>query len=136
MGIHKIKSVFRLTLGLLAVFIAVYALAQGNQQERLFQGGTLPEADGFVHMGVATCASSVCHGQPSASEQDNVLMTEYRTWLNQDLHSRAYNSLLTPASRLIARTIADLQESQKIRENDLLEAIGYRKCQLNRSILR
>ena len=105
MGIHKIKSVFRLTLGLLAVFIAVYALAQGNQQERFFQGGTLPEADGFVHMGVATCASSVCHGQPSASEQDNVLMTEYRTWLNQDLHSRAYNSLLTPASRLMAENL-------------------------------
>ena len=36
----------------------------------------------------------------------------------------------------MARTIADLEESQKIRENDLLEAIGYRKCPLTRSLLR
>ncbi|MCH8176079.1 MAG: ATP-dependent protease, partial [Proteobacteria bacterium] len=36
----------------------------------------------------------------------------------------------------MARTIADLEESQKIRQHDLLEAIGYRKCKLNRSLLR
>ena len=36
----------------------------------------------------------------------------------------------------MARTIADLEESKKIRQHDLLEAIGYRKCQLNRSLLR
>lgn len=65
----------------------------------------IPQHDGLMRMGVASCATGVCHGRSSPSEEDNVLMTEYRTWLNQDLHSRAYNSLLGPAARLMAENL-------------------------------
>lgn len=36
----------------------------------------------------------------------------------------------------MARTIADYEESQEIREQDILEAVSYRRCQFIKSIIR
>ncbi|MEQ8953886.1 MAG: multiheme c-type cytochrome [Gammaproteobacteria bacterium] len=93
----------RLALLLLPLLLMLGVLAQINSTPVSIPA--LPEADGYMHMGVATCASGVCHGQSTPSDSDNVLMTEYRTWLGQDLHSRAYNSLLGPAARLMAENL-------------------------------
>ena len=65
----------------------------------------LPEADGRMHEGVASCASTVCHGRVNADDESPVWLNEYRVWLRQDYHSRAYRTLLTDQSRAIAEKL-------------------------------
>ena len=45
------------------------------------------------HLGVASCASSVCHGKSKAQPDQNVGLNEYRIWMDQDLHAQAYRAL-------------------------------------------
>lgn len=65
----------------------------------------LPEADDRVHQGVASCASSVCHGKVSPDASATVWLNESRVWLRQDYHSRAYRTLQTDQSKAIARKL-------------------------------
>jgi hypothetical protein len=65
----------------------------------------LPENDGHVHEGVASCASTVCHGRVNRAEDATVWLNEYRVWLRQDYHSRAYRTLLTEQSKDIAQKL-------------------------------
>ncbi len=62
----------------------------------------LPANDGNVHMGVATCATSQCHGSAVPRDGSNVLQTEYVSWTQDDPHSRAYEVLSNDQSRAIA----------------------------------
>jgi hypothetical protein len=54
------------------------------------------------HMGVTTCASSVCHGAVTPSKTYDVLLNEYVTWSHDDAHSKAFNVLRSMKSRGIA----------------------------------
>ncbi len=62
----------------------------------------LPQHDDSVHMGVATCAASQCHGSAVPRDGSNVLQNEYVTWTQDDPHSRAYDVLSNEQSRRIA----------------------------------
>lgn len=81
----------RVNVHLAMLFLAPLAVSQ-----------SLPEDDGRVHEGVASCASSVCHGRVNAADDATVWLNEYRVWLRQDYHSRAYRTLLTQQSQAIA----------------------------------
>tara|TARA_R110001599_G_scaffold353442_1_gene592239 strand:- start:9064 stop:10380 length:1317 start_codon:yes stop_codon:yes gene_type:complete len=65
----------------------------------------LPEADGLIHLGVASCASSVCHGKTSPQKTTTVLQNEYSTWTQHDRHARAYKTLLSDDSKRIAKLL-------------------------------
>lgn len=54
------------------------------------------------HLGVASCASSVCHGKSKAQPDQNVGLNEYRIWMDQDLHAQAYRALESPKAKQIA----------------------------------
>jgi hypothetical protein len=54
------------------------------------------------HLGVATCASGVCHGVAKPVDGMNVLRNEYVTWSHFDPHAGAYRSLRSEDSRQIA----------------------------------
>jgi hypothetical protein len=54
------------------------------------------------HLGVASCASSVCHGKLTAQSGRNVGLNEYRIWSHDDYHSRAFRDLNNPQSQAIA----------------------------------
>jgi hypothetical protein len=58
-----------------------------------------------VHLGVASCATSVCHGKLSPQEDEHVWLNEYRVWTADDRHSKAYRTLLSDESRRIARNL-------------------------------
>lgn len=62
----------------------------------------LPEQGREQHEGVASCATNVCHGKVSPDPASEVNLNEYRTWLRQDYHSRAYRTLQTDQSKAIA----------------------------------
>lgn len=53
----------------------------------------LPVKDGYVHNGVASCASSTCHGSATQNNKTNIQHNEYVIWDRRDVHSRAYNKL-------------------------------------------
>lgn len=63
---------------------------------------TLPESSAEKHMGVATCASSQCHGSAIPRDGTGVLQNEYVTWTQSDPHSRTYEILSNEQSRRIA----------------------------------
>lgn len=62
----------------------------------------LAHTDEPMHMGVASCASSVCHGRTTISAHNRVWMTEFRVWQDSDPHAGAYDTLLSEQSRRIA----------------------------------
>lgn len=66
---------------------------------------TLPESSSDNHLGVASCSNSVCHGKVAKDESATVWLNEYRVWLREDYHSRAYRTLLTDQSKSIARKL-------------------------------
>lgn len=51
------------------------------------------------HLGVASCASGVCHGVAKPLEGASVLRNEYVTWSHFDPHAGAYRTLLSEDSR-------------------------------------
>ncbi|MGH8185785.1 MAG: multiheme c-type cytochrome, partial [Steroidobacteraceae bacterium] len=64
-----------------------------------------PAVADFKHMGVASCATSVCHGKLAPQPGRNVALNEYRTWTQDDRHSQAYRTLELPESKRIAANL-------------------------------
>lgn len=75
--------------------------------------GTLPAADvppmpfesQALHLGVATCAGSNCHGSARPFDNSPVLQNEYFLWQRDDAHSNAYKVLQGPAGKRIAANL-------------------------------
>lgn len=65
----------------------------------------LPSEARYTHLGVATCASSVCHGKVTRSETDDVWLNEYRVWSRHDEHSNAYSVLRNKESKAMAEKL-------------------------------
>ena len=82
-------------LCLFSLCLSVLSLASTAQM--------LPEVGQNKHLGVASCANSVCHGKVAKDSTATVWLNEYRVWLREDYHSRAYRTLLTDQSKAIAR---------------------------------
>ena len=59
----------------------------------------------YKHMGVASCASSVCHGKLDIQNDSNVWLNEYRVWTRARRHSQAYRLLENDQSRRIAANL-------------------------------
>lgn len=68
-------------------------------------GAELPADGKAMHVGVASCATSQCHGSAVPRDGSNVLQNEYVTWTRDDPHSRAYETLSSPASRAMANRL-------------------------------
>jgi hypothetical protein len=79
---------------LAAVLVAPAVVAQGTLP--------LPYQAGGKHLGVATCASSVCHGAVSPSTKYDISLNEYVIWSHDDRHSKAYLALSNEKGRAIA----------------------------------
>lgn len=56
------------------------------------------------YLGVATCASPLCHGAAVVTAT-HVRQDEYRTWLKKDRHAKAYDVLGGDLGKTIARTL-------------------------------
>lgn len=65
-----------------------------------------PSADAQVHLGVASCAGSTCHGAASRTKsKSNVVQNEYLIWQQYDKHARAYSVLTGALGRRIAANL-------------------------------
>ena len=90
---------------LLSRQLLLLAMAFLTQQAVALPEFVLPQADSNKHLGVASCATSVCHGKAKKSDQGNVWLNEYRLWSTEDRHARAYQTLRSKESRRIAKNL-------------------------------
>ena len=81
--------------------ITIAAAPQLVAQEEL----VLPQYRPDVHLGVASCAGSTCHGAVEPWQGSNVLQNEYVTWQRHDKHAKAYEVLLNEKSKRIAKNL-------------------------------
>ena len=65
----------------------------------------LPQQDNKEHLGVASCAASMCHGSVIPREGSDVLQNEYIIWSRADAHSQAFQTLLSAESKKIANKL-------------------------------
>lgn len=63
------------------------------------------QASDSKHLGVATCASSLCHGSARVLTSRTVSQNEYVTWSHFDPHARAYRVLREEQGTQIARRL-------------------------------
>jgi len=83
--------------------LAVYAVPQASLAEGAAgHSGSTPESK---HLGVATCASSLCHGSARPLTARSVTQDEYVIWARFDPHARAYRVLREDAGSKIARRL-------------------------------
>ena len=75
----------------------------------------LPEDSSAIHTGVATCATSQCHGSAVPRDATGILQNEYVTWTQSDPHAGAYSTLGNEQSqRMAARLgIGDARKSEE-----------------------
>lgn len=64
-----------------------------------------PSIAEYKHLGVASCATSVCHGKLAAQTGRNVALNEFRTWTQEDRHAQAYRTLELPEAKRIAANL-------------------------------
>lgn len=83
----------------LPVLLSFSNVSSSGEQPRL------PQYDDQTHMGVASCASGVCHGSVRPRTGTSVLQNEYVIWSRMDHHRIAYNTLLTERSKNIANKL-------------------------------
>ena len=81
--------------------LAIVGLSYGT----VLSAEELPQAAPADHLGVATCASSVCHGSVRARTATAVNQNEYVIWSRRDRHRASYNTLLTDESKAIAKKL-------------------------------
>ncbi len=91
------KSFFILLFSLSTIFLILFNTPSFSQK--------IPSQDGEIHLGVASCAGSTCHGALAPLPGSNVLQNEYITWQEKDKHSRAYKVLLNDRSKRIAKNL-------------------------------
>lgn len=60
------------------------------------------QGNGAIHLGVHSCGGQTCHGADKPWPNSSVLQNESLVWERQDLHSRAYRTLLTQQARRMA----------------------------------
>jgi hypothetical protein len=90
-----------------AVFVAaaVIVVADLGSVMAQAQRAPLPLVDRDVHMGVASCAGSTCHGAVAPLPGIGILMNEFTTWQQKDKHATAYRVLLNDRSKRIAKNL-------------------------------
>jgi hypothetical protein len=96
------------------------------------------------HLGVATCSSSVCHGNVKSTSNYDVQLNEYVTWAHNDTHAKAYSVLLNERSRAMAAKLGlpaaqtakicldchadNVPQAMRGREFNLTDGIGCETC--------
>ena len=104
----------------------------------------LPERAADHHLGVASCASSVCHGAVQPPDRPGPLMNEFVTWSHEDAHAKAYQSLTSALGLKIAAKLGlnapetaklcldchadNVPEAQRAKSFSIADGVGCEAC--------
>ncbi len=84
----------------------VYGVALCLASGWTWAAGPVDAINAHRHMGVATCASSVCHGASQPFKDSNVMQNEFAIWQQFDPHAnKAYQALTGAEGQAIARKL-------------------------------
>jgi hypothetical protein len=127
-----------------ALFAVAVALICGVGHAAAPADKALPYQLPNKHLGVATCSSSVCHGNVKSTSNYEVQLNEYVTWSHNDSHAKAYSVLLNERSRVMAAKLGlpnahtakicldchadNIPEAMRGREFNLTDGIGCETC--------
>lgn len=75
----------------------------------------LPVYDGLTHMGVASCANSLCHGAVIPHINSNISNTEYTTWARKDPHAKTFKDMMRKEYSEITRKLGMKTPQQESR---------------------
>ncbi len=82
--------------------IALTVLLAAQCFAALAHASAVDMIDAHKHLGVASCANSVCHGASQPFRDSDVMQNEFSIWQESDPHAKAYQTLQTPKSKSIA----------------------------------
>lgn len=99
----RVVTAVRAALG--SWLFVVVAIAGATAALTARADASLPQNGHDKHLGVASCASGVCHGSVEGLEATHVLQNEFVTWTQQDKHATSYQTLLGERSRKIAQKL-------------------------------
>jgi hypothetical protein len=77
----------------------------GASPAALAQSAAPAELPPGVHLGVASCGGSNCHGATNGVRNSMVLNNEFLTWQRRDKHSQAYTVLLGEPAKQMAKAL-------------------------------
>ena len=82
--------------------------------------------------------SAVLNSELRGEELESLcrLSKKQKSWLAETLERLSLSARAAHRILRVARTIADLESSEEIHEQHLLEAVGYRRCRILRSLFR
>ena len=83
----------------------IWHLAYAVQPAALLTSRVLASSHDYKHLGVASCATSVCHGKLAPAPNKHVALNEYQTWTREDRHAQAYRTLELAESKRIAANL-------------------------------
>jgi len=84
---------------LMALLLGAGLISQGD-------ASVVEAINQHTHMGVATCASSVCHGASQQFKESNIWQNEFSRWQEYDPHAnKALQALRSPEGQAIARKL-------------------------------
>ena len=81
-----------------------------------FAATPLPADAPHKTLGVATCASSLCHGSVTPWEDGKIRQDEYVLWSRHDPHANSFNELTSTRSKEIARKLGLPQPAHETQE--------------------
>src|SRR5258708_3387354 len=97
-ALRGIAAMLRIAvLSIAALGVAFFGLAMSS--------ALADQASPAVHLGVATCSGSNCHGATERPAGSAVPGNEFIIWSKQDKHRKAYSVLLEERAVRIARAI-------------------------------
>jgi hypothetical protein len=85
--------------------LIAFALIFGLFTSSALYGQSRQQTPATAFTGAGACASSNCHGSVWPRSGGNIDQNEYFIWSSKDQHAKAYNVLLEPRSRQIARNM-------------------------------
>jgi hypothetical protein len=95
------SSVVKVLLFGTTLLLGTTSLLSGALLLPMSAQAALPDQTEGQHLGVASCASSLCHGALRRPANAPLAMNEYILWSHQDRHSKAFEALVSGRGRAL-----------------------------------
>ena len=96
--------------------VALFSCASLAMVTDLGAQNAKPAGEPIKYIGPGSCAATACHGSVKPVAESRIFQNEYTTWILQDKHARAYQSLTGDVAERMARILklgAKAEESPK-----------------------
>jgi hypothetical protein len=103
------------SLALFPIWIPWYADSLAETKDKSAPDKPSAGDDLYLYMGAVSCSGSACHGSTTPRSKLKIAQNEFYIWSEKDDHTKAYEVLTKPDSKIIAKNlkIAKPEESER-----------------------